>query len=275
VAQKKDGKAVTGVQSAAASPYVTGGGGFTLERRIASIYLAHMLRGSTADELRSRRGISVDLQATGELIDDIVVHAAREGEDSESLTLYVASRRAPKFVTSDDQTKKLLQKFIQAIALSGEEGVEREFAIAVAGVQTAPSQVADLASFARNRPQAEFYKLIASSGVIAQELRDRLGHLQGLIKRALGAPEVVVADAIADETTWKLLSRLSILSHRVETPSQNDWADLANTLSTWSRTGSLSGGRHCGTALRYWRVSTLPNPARSTRQCSDETSTTT
>lgn len=241
--EEKHSEAAAAVQSAAASPYVTGGGGFTLERRIASIYLAHMLRGSRADELRGRSVVSVHFQAPGELIDDIIIHAAREGEDVESLTLYVAARRAPKFVTSDEQTMKLLKKFIQAIALPDEEGMEREFAIAVAGVQTAPSQVADLASFARNRPQTEFFKLIASNGVVAQELRDRLGHLKGLVKRALGAPEVVVQDTIADETTWKLLSRLSILSHRVETPSQNDWADLANTLSTWSRAGSLSGGQ--------------------------------
>ena len=64
------------------SPYATGGGGVTFERKVAVNYLARLLAGDGASELGDgRRVVSVSFQQAPEHeLDDLVVSAAREGE---------------------------------------------------------------------------------------------------------------------------------------------------------------------------------------------------
>ena len=71
------------------SPYATGGGGVTFERKVAVQYLAHLLVGDGASELGDGRCVvSVAFQqAPGHPVDDIVVSAANPDELQPSLVL--------------------------------------------------------------------------------------------------------------------------------------------------------------------------------------------
>ncbi len=141
------------------SPYSTGGGGVTLERRVAALYLAKLLTGATSVELEGRRVTRVEFQQ----VDDLVIHAARDGDAETSLELAVAVRRAPDFVTSESKTEKLLTKLLQALSDAGtaDTGVERRLAICVAGPQTASRQVEELADLAKDHDADSFFELRA------------------------------------------------------------------------------------------------------------------
>ena len=69
------------------SPYATGGGGVTFERKVAVQYLAHLLVGDGAAELGDGRFVvSVAFQqAPKHSVDDLVIRAARADELEPSL----------------------------------------------------------------------------------------------------------------------------------------------------------------------------------------------
>src|SRR5437867_12547865 len=94
----KDGTLPTGT-----SPYATGGGGVTFERKVAVTYLAHLLVGDGAAELGDeRRVVSVAFQqAPDHPVDDLVVTAARAAAMEPSVVLARGVRRAPDPVKSD------------------------------------------------------------------------------------------------------------------------------------------------------------------------------
>src|SRR5689334_23178571 len=96
--------APAGAPQAGSSPYSTGGGGVTFERKVAVTYLAHLLTGDGAAELGDgRRVVSIRFQqAPAHPVDDLVVHAAREDEVDASLVLALGMRRSPNVVQSDE-----------------------------------------------------------------------------------------------------------------------------------------------------------------------------
>jgi hypothetical protein len=91
-----------------ASPYSTGGGGVTFERRVGALYLARMLTGDGAPELGDAREVRVVAfqQAPRISVDDLVVEAARPDETEPSLVLAIGIRRRPNLVRSDDDSQK-------------------------------------------------------------------------------------------------------------------------------------------------------------------------
>ena len=99
------------------SPYATGGGGVTFERKVAVTYLAHLLVGDGAAELGDeRRAMSVAFQqAPDHPVDDLVVTAAQADEIEPSLVLSLGVRRAPNLVRSDESTQKLIRDFVGAV----------------------------------------------------------------------------------------------------------------------------------------------------------------
>ena len=99
------------------SPYATGGGGVTFERKVAVRYLTRLLLGDGASELGDgRRVVSVAFQqAPDHPVDDLVVRAARPDEPEPSRVLAVAVRRTPEFVSSDESTRKLVRAFVDAV----------------------------------------------------------------------------------------------------------------------------------------------------------------
>src|SRR4051794_30453496 len=84
-------------ERSAASPYSTGGGGVTLERRLAALYLAALLTGETLPELGDGRSIvSVKFQQAPSVpVDDLVIEAKRADEIEPGVVLAIGIRRRP------------------------------------------------------------------------------------------------------------------------------------------------------------------------------------
>ena len=112
--------------SVAVSPYATGGGGVTFERKVAVQYLARLLTGDGAAELGDgRHVISVAFQQAPEFpVDDLVIGAARSDELEPSLLLSVGVRRSPNVVQSDQPTRKLIGDYISALINAADDGLE-------------------------------------------------------------------------------------------------------------------------------------------------------
>lgn len=228
-----------------ASPYATGGGGVTLERRVASSYLALLLTGATAPELGDDRCVSSVRfqQAPRDPVDDIVISATRPGEAARSLVLSIGVRRRPNLVRSDAEAQKLIVEYVRALLQMPNEGIERRLGLAVAGTQAQAAQLADLTVAARRQQDAAaFFALLRERGRFAKPVVDRLGHVEQLVKRALVAlgsaepPSDVVA-----LRTWKLLERLWVLPQRLEEPDTTGWADVQNRLLAVARGRDLTG----------------------------------
>jgi len=219
---------------AGASPYATGGGGVTFERRVAAWYLALLLTGETAPELGDSRHVShVSFQqAPRAPVDDIVVRATRAGNDAPDLQLAIGARRQPKIVRSNEDTQKLIVDFVRALQQTHDDGLEHRLGLAVSGVQTHTSQLDELAAHARmQRDASEFFDLLQTPKRFKSDLVDRLSHVEDLVKYALVALGTSTPPTdLVSATTWRLLRTLEILPLRLEEPDTADWAAMQNRL---------------------------------------------
>ena len=216
------------------SPYATGGGGVTFERKVAVRYLAHLLVGDGASELGDgRRVVSVAFQqAPDHPVDDLVVSAALPDEQIPSLVLTLAVRRSPNLVASDESTRKLVRQFVDEMATAPMEGPEHRLCLVVAGPQGHTKQLATLASHATDQMDADgFFNLIRTPSEFPAILQGRLAQFEVLVERALHDLGGANTDAaIVQQSTWKLLSRLVVSMPRLESPDETDWAAVANSL---------------------------------------------
>ena len=216
------------------SPYATGGGGVTFERKVAVQYLAHLLAGDVASELgEGRRIVSVAFQqAPDHPVDDLVVRAARPDDLQPSLVLALAVRRSPNFVASDESTRKLVRQFVDEMANAPAEGPEHRMCLVVAGPQEHAEQLATLASHAAvHMDAAGFFRLIGTPRKFQAAVRTRLAQLAALVERALHDLGVANTNAaLVQQRTWELLSRLAVSMPRLESPDDTDWEAVANSL---------------------------------------------
>ena len=216
------------------SPYSTGGGGVTFERKVAVQYLARLLTGDGAFELGDgRHVVSVEFQQAPEhSVDDLVIRAARDGEPEPSLVLAAGVRRAPDLVQSDESTRKLIRAFVREVIGAPADGPEHRCALVVAGAQEHAEQLAQLAGLAGKQIDApRFFRLVGTTGKFDGGIRGRLKQVEGLVKHAL--TELGIADPsahVVEEHVWQLLSRLTVLMPRLETPDETDWAAVTNSL---------------------------------------------
>lgn len=219
-----------------ASSYSTGGGGVTFERRAAVRYLAAMLTGAARSEAEGWRVREVSFQqGPAGPVDDLHVRLARDGEDRESLELWVAVRRRPNFVRSDQDTAKLVATFVAALGEPTEPGVERRLVVTVAGQQSGASELAELTALARRMDESAFAVEMAADGRPRQALRSRYEHVRDLVAAAL----VPRDDAAA--TTWRLLKQMYVSMPRLETPDETDWTALLTELEGWARDQTAVG----------------------------------
>lgn len=253
------------------SPYATGGGGVTFERRVATRYLAHLLTGASSPELDNRRVVVAFQQAPNHAVDDLVVRAARDGEDMASLEVSVGVRRSPRFVASDTDTRKLIGRFLVAAQERLAEGVARRLAICVAGPQTVAAQLEELANLARTRNAATFYSDLAVPGRFRQALKDRLTHLKALVKANLEACDQDSSANAIDTASWLVLSQLHVLMPRLEPPDELDWTCLLNQLGPGRATQRSTRPPRCGPGLRRSRRAMHQRLLPSTRPCCDAT----
>ena len=229
-----DGKMKSVESPKGSSPYATGGGGVTFERKVAVQYLAHLLVGDFASELgEGRRVISVAFQqAPDNPVDDLVVRAARPDELQASLVLALAVRRSPSFVARDESTRKLVRQFVDAMANAPTDGPEHRMRLVVAGPQEHAKQLATLANHAAvQMDSAGFFGLIGTPGKFQAAVRGRLTQLDDLVERALhdvGGPNPNAS--LVKQRTWELLSRLDVSMPRLESPDETDWAAVASSL---------------------------------------------
>ena len=227
------------------SPYSTGAGGVTFERKVAVQYLTRLLVGDGAAELgHGRRVVAVAFQQAPEhSVDDLVIYAAHADELEPSLVLAVGVRRSPDLVQSDESTRKLIRAFVSEAINAPADGPEHRCALVVAGPQEHAQQLAVLAGLASKQmdPPA-FFRLVRTPGKFDAGFRRRLQQVEGLVKLALA--DLGVADPgahLVEERVWELLSRLTVQMPRLETPDEADWAAVTNSLIPVARGGDLLG----------------------------------
>jgi hypothetical protein len=243
--ESRDDPAPAVETSAGMSPYATGGGGVTFERKVGVKYLAHLLSGDGAAELGAERSVmSVAFQqAPQHAVDDLVVSAGRADEVEPSLVLAIAVRRKPDLVQSDEASQKLILGFVDEIIHAAADGPEHRVALAVAGMQDHADQLSVLANLAIKQSDApSFFALVRTPNKFPANVRERLKQTAGLVEHALeelgfGGP----AAEVVEQRTWELLSRLDVLMLRLESPDETDWAAVVNTLTRVARGGDLYG----------------------------------
>ena len=230
---------------AGVSPYASGGGGVTFERKVAVQYLAHLLAGDGASELGDgRRILSVEFQRAPEHpVDDIVVTAARPDEPLPSLVLALAVRRSPKVVPSDKETRKLIRQFVRAVVEGPADGREQRLGLVVAGPQLHARQLGVLAEHAADQMDAPgFFDLVRTPRKFNAGVRGRLCQLEQLVRRALREVGAAETDAaLVQQRTWELLSILTVLMPRLESPDETDWFGVVNSLIPLARGSDLTG----------------------------------
>ena len=222
-------------RSAGASPYATGGGGITFERKVAVQFIAHMLAGTAVGEVAgARRVVRVAFQqAPFESADDIVLDTALSDEPSPSLVIALAVRRAPKLVQSDENAQKLIRQLVQAVNTDPADRPDRRLGLVVAGPQTHATQLSQLANIAAKQTNAQrFFRLVSTAGKFDASLRSRLGQLCSLVQHALeNLGESVPARDQVEQRTWQLLTKLVVHMPRLEAPDDTDWTRVADTLT--------------------------------------------
>ncbi len=232
-------EAIVGGAAAAAahvgtSPYATGGGGVTFERKVAAQYLAHLLAGDGASELGDGRSVvSVEFQRSPDHpVDDLVVNAACADESLPSLVLALAVRRSPKLVLSDESTRKLIRQFFRAAIDAPKEEPEHRLGLIVSGPQPHAQQLKKLADLASVQMDASgFANLVRAPGKFDAKVRGRLDQLEKLVGRALQDLGVAAAETVlVQQRTWELLARLTVSMPRLESPDETDWTAVANSL---------------------------------------------
>ena len=213
------------------SPYATGGGGVTFERKVAVQYLARLLTGDGASELGDGRCVvGVEFQQAPTFpVDDIVVKAACPSDTVPPLVLALGIRREPKIVKSDATTRKLIGQYVRAAVAEPPDGHELLLGLVVSGQQPHAEQLAHLANIAASqRDTTAFFDLLQTPGKFDSTLRGRLDQLRQLVEYTLH--DLGDKEFDARQRTWQLLSKLKVLMPRLESPDEIDWAGVVNGL---------------------------------------------
>lgn len=268
-ADESERRSNAGPVSPGMSPYATGGGGVTFERKVAVQYLARLLLGHGASELGDGlRVVSVAFQQAPEhAVDDLVVSAARPDEPDPSLVLAVAVRRSPEFVSSDEATRKLVRAFVDAVLKVPLDGPEHRWCLVVAGSQPHAEQLAELAALAETQMDAPgFFDLVRTPGKFDAGVRGRLDQIEKLVQRALhdiGRADTDKADTVqVQQHAWRLLAGLSVSMPRLEAPDETDWAEVANSLIPVARDSDLAAAAQLRDRLVTLAAEYSPKSAR-------------
>ena len=163
--------------------------------------------------------------------------AACPDELQPSLVLTIAVRRSPNLVVSDESSRDLIRQFVGAVIDAPTEGPETRLGLVVAGPQRHAEQLAKLAHLASVQMDAPgFFDLVLTPGKFDAAVQGRLDQLQMLVERALHELGVVEAGtALVESRTWQLLSRLTVLMPRLESPDETDWSRVVNSLARVAR----------------------------------------
>ena len=226
------------------SPYATGGGGVTFERKVAVQYLAHLLVGDTATELGDCRSVvSIAFQqAPVHSPDDLVVSATSSDEMQPSLVLAIAVRRSPNLVASDEKARELIRQFVRAVIDAPTVGPETRLGLVVAEPQRHAEQLAKLSDLAGVQMDAPgFFDLVRTPGKFDAGVCGRLDQIQKLVERTLHElGDAEAGTALVEHRTWQVLSRLTVLMPRLESPDETDWSGVVSRLTRVVRNSDLA-----------------------------------
>ena len=230
-------------------------------------YLTHLLVGDGARELGDGRYVlSVAFQqAPDHPVDDLIVSAGRaEDEQQPSLVLSLGVRRKPNLVLSDGSTRKLIRQYVHAVINAPTDGPDHRLGLVVAGPQQHAEQLAKLVDHAANQMDAPgFFALIRTPKKFDAGIRGRLDQLSKLVECALSDLGFVDTDMnLVQERTWQLLSRLTVLMPRLESPDETDWSAVENSLIQVARGSDLAGGSRLRNQLLMLAGEYSPRAAR-------------
>lgn len=227
-----------------ASPYATGGGGITFERKVAVQYLAHLLLGDTSTELGDGRQVTsvAFQQAPDHPADDVLVRAAAPGESQPSLTLALVVRRSVRLVRSDTRAQEIIKQFIRSIMDPPNDGADYRFGLVVSGPQEHAEQLSDLTELASAQMDAPgFFRLVRTPGKYDFRLRARLDQVEKLVAGALKELEAGESGTRqVQQRTWELLSKLTVRTPRLEAHDDTDWSHIVNSLAPMVPEGDIS-----------------------------------
>ena len=195
-----DGDSGVTASSEGVSPYATGGGGVTFERKAAVMYLAHLLVDDAAVGIGDgRRVVGVGFQqAPSHPVDDLVVWAQRPEELEPSLVLAVGVRRSLNLVASDEKAQRLVRQFVDAVISAPAGGPEQRLGLVVAGSRYQADQLGTLAGLAAVQMDAHgFFDLVRTPRKFNAKTRNRLDQLSELVTHALVDLGVAEPDAAA------------------------------------------------------------------------------
>lgn len=237
----------SGKEKQSASPYSTGGGGFTFEHRVGALLLARMLTGGPVTAMDDRAPQSVAFQQSPVAFADDLVVTTPAADGVTTVRLDIAVRRTPRFIKSHKTTCDLVETLVRADLAAEGEGdptLDHRLVVAVSGRQTHAQQIADLALVARGQASAEaFEALIRTPG--KYKLGPRLDQITDMVAGAL--------DAIGDESagtkehrTWRLLQRLRTWQVDLEEGHEGDWTRLVADLKPIA----IDGTQEQASALR-------------------------
>jgi hypothetical protein len=229
----------------AAPPYVTAGGGIVLEHRYGATLLAALLTGDPVPVLGAdATPVLVRFQASAfSPVDDLLVTGRTP--DGGQRRVSAGVRRAPALTASDEKSVPLIATYLRVVTGSWDEvrAGRWRLALVVASPNPAVRQVKELAVIAKaNGSEGGFRTEVARPGRTSQDVRDRLVHLDALVRAALGDPKLKVSPggAAAGELTWRLLSSLQAPEMRLEGADESDQVTSVSQLRTVTRDGSAA-----------------------------------
>lgn len=158
-----------------------------LEHRYGAMLTAALLTGDPLPELGAdATPLSVRFQAGADSpVDDFLV--VGRTPDGEERRVSIGVRRAPKFVTSEESSVALLVGYVRVVTDHWDEvrAGRWQLALAVASRHVATVEISDLAVIARHSGSGKgFRAAVAQDGRTAQAIRDRLVHVDALVRAA-------------------------------------------------------------------------------------------
>ena len=194
-----------------------------------------MRRQSSLSEVRAVTGVAFQ-QAPEYAADDLVLRAVSRKEQDDVTEMPIAVRRTPKLTEGDEKSEQLITQLLQVTTQAAHRPQTRTVAIAVAGKQSAASQLSLLAYHAHRQHAADrFFSLINTPAKFNGKVRTRLRHVERLVKKGLQTLRLPADDAAAKKATFELLSHLTVMQPRLEAPDDSDWGALIGQLMPTAR----------------------------------------
>lgn len=202
------------MNSSAASPYSTGGGGTVLEHRYGATLLTHVLSGAPLYELGDTAApLSVKFQAGSVSdTDDFLVRGVLADESEVCASIGV--RRDPLIQRRNTDSRNLIGSFLRTLDQHFDAVVSGSWSLVLASVvsSTHAQEVAELVSIARDAStdNNNFRNEIHTQNRTRRAVKGRLEQLDAIVEDLQPQLELKRGPKDPKELTWLLLSCLRV-----------------------------------------------------------------